>query len=274
MENYSISAQRASEELTKTYSTSFSSAASLFPPTIRQDIYNIYGLVRVADEIVDTYQARGAKEMLNTLEQEVYTTLQNGFSANIIVHAFCLTAKKYGIGKSLIQPFFASMRVDLTQKTFTQSEYRRYIYGSAEVVGLMCLKVFIDGDLSQYQELKEGAAALGAAFQKVNFLRDIKDDHETRGRYYFPIGSYEGFDEETKKEIEDDIGKDFRVALPYITKLPESARAATRLAYDYYLQLLRQISLLSSRGLQQERVSVPTYKKVALLARAKVGRRA
>lgn len=270
MDTYTQGSNKASKIITQTFSTSFSSAITLFSKSIQQDIYNIYGLVRIADEIVDTYQGREAAEMLNQLEQEVYKTLTRGFSANIIVHAFCVTATKYGIEKSLIKPFFHSMRMDLTKKTFSQDEYKNYIYGSAEVVGLMCLRVFIDGSEGDYDRLKKGASALGSAFQKVNFLRDLKDDYETRGRYYFPIGSFKGFDERIKTKIIKDIQRDFKTALPALKQLPKTARSATELAYTYYGELLKKLEATSAEGIKKRRISVANSTKLKLFLKTKL----
>lgn len=272
MEDYIKSSELASKDVTETFSTSFSSAITLFSKSIRQDIYNIYGLVRIADEIVDSYQGDEAEVILNQLEQEVYQSISRGFSANVIVQSFCITASKYSIDKSLIEPFFLSMRMDLTKKTFSKNEFKTYIYGSAEVVGLMCLKVFVDGEDKEFNNLKEGACALGAAFQKVNFLRDIKDDHDTRGRYYFPLGSFEKFDGKVKSAIIDDIENDFKVARVAIEMLPKNARFATRLAYDYYSQLLTKLKDTPVDEIKNSRISVSKKVKLKLLMRAKLAK--
>lgn len=270
MDNYNLAAERASRVVTNTFSTSFSSAITLFDKSIRQDIYNIYGLVRIADEIVDSYAAKGTAAILKDLESEVYDSLTRGFSSNIVVHAFCMTARKFAIDASLIRPFFRSMYVDISAKTFTQEEYDTYIYGSAEVVGLMCLRVFTAGDTKTYDQLKGGASALGSAFQKVNFLRDLSDDYRTRGRYYFPIGSYEHFDEPTKSEIIVDIRNDLGRAEIAIAKLPDNARLATRLAYDYYQTLLLRLEQLPVSTLLEKRVSVSKSTKLRLLISGKL----
>ena len=272
MDDYLKSAQLASKVVTQTFSTSFSSAITLFSESIRQDIYNIYGLVRVADEIVDSYQGDEAEDILNQLEQEVYQSIKRGFSANVIVQSFCITANRYSIDKSLIEPFFSSMRMDLTIKTFSKEEYKNYIYGSAEVVGLMCLKVFVDGEDKEFNNLKEGVCALGSAFQKVNFLRDIKDDYNTRGRYYFPVGSFENFSEQIKSSIIDDIEKDFKVAQEAIEKLPKNARFATRLAFDYYNQLLSKLKITPADEIKNTRISVSKTTKLKILMRVKLAK--
>jgi len=270
MDNYTTSAQRASKVVTETFSTSFSSAITLFSKDIQQDIYNIYGLVRVADEVVDTYQGPEAAQILDELEKEVYATLERGFSANVIVHAFGITARTFAIDQNLIAPFFASMRMDLTTKRFTTKEYQTYIYGSAEVVGLMCLKVFTQGSKTTYQQLAKGASALGAAFQKVNFLRDIKDDYQTRGRYYFPTGSFDTFGESEKTAIIAEIQKDFTVARLAIAKLPDNARFATQLAYDYYRQLLKTLQNTPADQIRDRRIRVSRAIKLRLLIKSRL----
>lgn len=269
--DYTTSAERASKTLTRTFSSSFSSAITLFDASIQQDIYNIYGLVRIADEIVDTYQGHDAGVLLDELEIEVYNAIKRGFSANIIVQAFIETARSFGISQDLIAPFFTSMRMDLEPVIYDQKTYEQYIYGSAEVVGLMCLRVFVAGDQNAYEQLVAGARALGAAFQKVNFLRDIKDDYDSRGRYYFPYGSYQHFDDATKNRIIADIEQDFTVAEAYIKQLPTSARSATRLAYDYYWALLKELSVHSAAEIAAKRFSVKKQVKMKLLLKAKAG---
>lgn len=271
MDEYDQAAQLASKVVTQTYSTSFSSAIRLFSKPLRPHIYNIYGLVRITDEIVDTYQQTDAGQLLDDLEDEVYAALKRGFSTNVTVQAFCLTANSFSIDKSLIKPFFASMRMDLHKKTFTAAQYKTYIHGSAEVIGLMCLKVFVDGDQAQYTSLKNGAAALGSAFQKVNFLRDLADDHVTRGRYYFPIGSFETFDDKTKTKIINDIRADFKRAEPAVAKLPSEARPATRLAYTYYSRLLHKLEQAPASTITQKRVRLNRATKVWLVTRVKLG---
>lgn len=271
MDLYAQVSQQASRQLTEAYSTSFSSATKLFDATTRRAIYNIYGLVRVADEVVDTYQGSDANGILNDLEAETYAAIKRGFSANIIVNAFCITAREYHITEQLIHPFFDSMRMDIHQKTFNQKDYNTYIYGSAEVVGLMCLKVFVRGDSKQYAHLQKGAAALGAAFQKVNFLRDIKDDYQTRGRYYFPHGNFEMFNEDDKKLIIADIIKDFEQAKPAIDELPLHIRPAVRLAYQYYYKLLDALQATPATQIAQRRIRVSNATKASLLIKTKVG---
>lgn len=270
MTDYDIASERSSKTVTETFSTSFSSAITLFASDIQQDIYNIYGLARVADEIVDTYQGKGAEEMLNSLKVETYQAIKLGFSHNIVVHAFALTARKYSINKDLIDPFFYSMKMDIEKKAYSQKEYQKYIYGSAEVVGLMCLKVFVKGDQKEYQKLQKGAAALGSAFQKVNFLRDIKDDYETRGRFYFPGIEISEFNEQNKQKIIKDIEKDFKLAKASIDILPSNSRFATGLAYSYYQELLKELKNKTAEQILEKRTSVSKLRKLRLLTKAKL----
>lgn len=271
MDTYKEASERASRVVTDTFSSSFGSAIRLLDSSIRQDIYNIYGLVRVADEIVDTYQGENAAALLASLEEETYAALQTGFSTNVIVHAFCVTARRYNIKEELITPFFASMRMDVTAKNYSLESYRTYIYGSAEVVGLMCLKVFTKDDTRQYNELKSGACALGAAYQKINFLRDIKDDYESRGRFYFPDVSYASFNETIKQAIVADIRTDLLEAEGTVQLLPKRARFATQLSVDYYKALLQRLEQTSVDELKQIRLSTPKRIKLQLLIRARVG---
>lgn len=271
MDNYDKSATLASKIVTETFSSSFSSASKLFSSSIRPDIYNIYGLVRVADEIVDTYQGKQAKQLLNNLEAETHRAVERKFSSNLIVHAFMLTAIKFNITKELIDPFFESMRADLTTKAFTEKSYRTYIYGSAEVVGLMCLKVFCEGNEKLYSQLEPGARSLGSAFQKVNFLRDLQDDYVTRGRYYFPIGTYETFGEADKKLIIDDIDKDFNDAVSALNQLPSNSRKASQAACIYYQALLKKLKSASADKIKSQRLSVRKLTKLALLLKVKLG---
>ena len=265
MDTYDAAAQATARIVMQRFSTSFGLASRLFNSSIRQDIYNVYGLVRVADEIVDSYQGLDARAQLDDLEAEVYAAVSSGFSTNLIVHAYCLSARKFSINDALVKSFFASMRMDLTPETYKTSEYETYIYGSAEVVGLMCLAVFCQGDANRYAELRQGASALGAAFQKVNFLRDMAADHEILGRYYFPIGSYERFDEVAKLAIISDINADFAVAKPAIAQLPASAQPAVRAAYRYYLELLNKLSLTPAAEIKTTRIRVTDTRKLAIL---------
>lgn len=268
MDLYNETTRAMSRELTKRYSTSFGWATKLVDIEIRDDVYAIYGLVRVADEIVDTYEGSDARELLDTLETETYDAIERGFSTNPVVHAFQLTANTYGISKTLIRPFFASMRVDIAPpKHFTQKAYETYIYGSAEVVGLMCLKVFVGGDAKQYSVLKTGASRLGSAFQKVNFLRDFAADSHHLGRVYFPNVTNKWLDEAEKAAIIADIQTDFLAAKPYISALPSNARTAVAVSFTYYSALLDKLVHTPASTICTKRVRISNVRKLWLLAR-------
>lgn len=272
MELYTKASYQLSEILTKRYSTSFSLSSRLFSKKTRKHIYAVYGLVRIADEIVDTYRQSDSLQKLNVLETQVYESIKSQYSTNPIVHSFALTAKEYSINRDLISPFFESMRVDITKKSFNLEEYKRYIYGSAEVVGLMCLRIFVDGNEPNYKKLKKGASALGSAYQKVNFLRDIKDDHTTLGRVYFPGLKFKTLSEQDKQAILEDIAADFDVARSYIKKLPRSSRAAVRASYYYYTALLRRLQKTPVSEIKIRRIRISNTYKLLLLARAALRR--
>lgn len=242
----------------------------LFDSAVRPHIAAIYGLVRVADEVVDTYEGNDQSTLLTELENETYLAIQRGYSTNPIVHAFAMTAKAFAINKSLIHPFFVSMHMDINPQKYDDELYKTYIHGSAEVVGLMCLKVFTNND-RLYASLETGARGLGAAYQKVNFLRDIKSDAQQLNRWYFPIGSFEAFDESIKKQIVDDIETDFNAALPAAKRLPKNAQAAVMLSIRYYSALLQKLKTTPADKLKRTRIRIPDSKKAAILLRAKVG---
>ena len=263
MDHYHHISYELSERLTKAYSTSFSLSIRLFAPELRPHIYAIYGLVRVADEIVDTYKGSDAREILDELEQDTYRALKSGFSVHPIVHAFAQTARQYDIQKTLIQPFFTSMRMDLSPQTYNQKKYATYIDGSAEVVGLMCLKVFG----GNFTKLEPGARRLGAAYQKVNFLRDIAADSQELHRWYFPNSTLESFDEKTKGIIIADIEKDFAVAKKAIQTLPNSSRRAVLLSYRYYSLLLKKLKHTPAHAILQNRIRIHNVTKILLLLR-------
>jgi len=271
MDTYIAASYDASKLITNRYSTSFGLSIRLFEPSLRPHIYAIYGFVRIADEVVDTYTGSDRLEVLNDLEAHTKSALKTGYSTNPIVQAFIITAKTYNIGPSLITPFFKSMRMDITPKPFNQERYEAYIYGSAEVVGLMCLKVFTADD-KVYQKLEKGASHLGAAYQKVNFLRDIAADADDLGRWYFPIASFKTFDEKAKAAIIRDIEKDLKVASRAIAQLPESSRKAVELSYQYYNQLLKRLKLTPASKLLTTRVRINNLHKIALLARVSIGK--
>ena len=268
MDMYSDVSSKLSELLTTNYSTSFGLSTKLFPKNLRRAIYNVYGFVRVADEIVDTFDIAGRQALLDDFEAEAYTAMKRGVSTNPIIHAFIVTANEYDIDETLIRPFFESMRMDLEPAVYTRESYERYIYGSAEVVGLMCLKVFVRGDKASYDSLREGASALGAAYQKVNFLRDMKDDFESRGRTYFPDVDYASFDDIQKQAIVADIEHDFVLAKEAIGRLPRDVRAAVSTSYQYYMALFDKLRAASATEITERRLRIPNAYKLWLFAGA------
>lgn len=267
MELYDQVAYETSKHLTLRYSTSFGISSRFFSKEMQPHIYAIYGLVRIADEIVDTYKGPGAAAALDELEQSTYDSLLSGYSTNLIIHSFVSTARKYGIDRTLLAPFFDSMRMDLAPQEYSASKYHAYIYGSAEVVGLMCLRVFCDGDDDEYERLRPGAAALGSAYQKVNFLRDLATDYKELGRLYFPGVTYEKFDESAKRDIIADIEKDFDKALPSLLKLPVSSRKATLISYVYYRELLKKLENTPASIIKTTRIRLPSRRKLVLIIR-------
>ena len=265
MELYTNTAYDAARLFTKAYSTSFGLSIRLFETSLRPYVYALYGLVRVADEIVDSYRGADADQQLAALEQETAAALKIGYSTNPIAHAFAVTARQFAIGHDLIEPFFASMRMDTKKTThYTQKQYETYIYGSAEVIGLMLLKLCTD-DVT-YAALAEPARRLGAGYQKVNFLRDIAADHSI-GRWYFPDYKYETFDEAAKEAIVLDIARDFKAAKRALAKLPRQTRQAIRLSFRYYSELLKKIEATPAETLRQHRVRVPDAQKLWLFAK-------
>ena len=234
----------------------------------RWAIYGIYGFVRLADEIVDTFERDDKAELLEKFKIDTYEAIEKGISLNPILYTFQKVANQYKIGKDLIEPFFESMEADLHKKEYNIQSYNEYIYGSAEVVGLMCLKVFCDGDENQCNSLKAPARALGAAFQKVNFLRDIKSDVEDRGRIYFPTLDLRQFDELTKAEIIEDVKKDFSEAYEGIKRLPISCRFGVYTSYRYYLRLLEKIERVNAKEILENRIRVANAEKMAVLAKS------
>jgi len=248
-----------SELITKRYSTSFSLGINTLHKSIHKPIYAIYGFVRFADEIVDTFHDLDKEKVLDEFERDTYDAIKNQFSTNPVLHSFQAVVNKHKIKKDHIGAFLKSMRMDLSMKVFSEKTYTEYIYGSAEVVGLMCLKVFCDE--REYKKLEGYAISLGSAFQKVNFLRDIKSDFEERGRVYFPGVKFDTFSEADKKSIEKDIAKDFNNALIGIKLLPTVARSGVYLSYKYYLELLDKIKSKDSSTIKTERVRVSNMKK-------------
>ncbi len=261
--------ERISQVVTRKYSTSFSLAVNLLAPKIRKDIYNIYAFVRLADEIVDSFHGFEKERLLDKFEDDYYEAFQDGISLNPVLNAFQHTVKKNNIDDIQIQHFLKSMRRDLTQSNYdSYADYQDYIYGSADVVGLMCLKVFVQGDQKKYDELKFYAEKLGSAFQKVNFLRDIKADIEQLDRSYFPNLNQSQFNHATKQQIVKDIENDFYIALQGIKKLPLEAKLGVYTAYLYYRKLLKKLKRTPYHEIMQARVRVSNTMKIGLLARS------
>ncbi|MDA9685471.1 phytoene/squalene synthase family protein [Flavobacteriaceae bacterium] len=266
---FDLISDNCSKNVTELYSTSFSMATRLLHKSIRQDIYNIYGFVRFADEIVDTFHDYPKEELLNRFEKELYLSIEQGISLNPILNSFQKTVNKYKIDVNLIKSFLKSMRWDLEKKVYENSDdYKEYIYGSADVVGLMCLTVFVKGNQDDYSKLKISAMSLGSAFQKVNFLRDLNLDFEGLERTYFPGINVNQFDEDSKSKIILEIEKDFKHALVGIFKLPDEARFGVYTAYKYYSKLLKKLKKTPSLSIKKSRIRVPNYQKVAVLAKS------
>ena len=260
---------KCSKIVTKKYSTSFSLAVYMLSPKIREAIYSIYAFVRFADEIVDSFHSHDKEFLLNEFEADYYKAHKNNISLNPILNAFQHTVKKYNITDDLIQSFLKSMKADLNKETYnTVEEYNEYIYGSADVVGLMCLKVFVDGDTEKYDELKFSAMKLGSAFQKVNFLRDLKDDYELLNRSYFPGVNLKELTADEKAEIISDIEADFNEALIGIKNLPLEAKFGVYTAYVYYKRLLNKLNNTPSTEILNTRIRVSNPLKISLLAKS------
>lgn len=260
--------------VTKSYSTSFSSAVKMLAPSIRQDIYNIYGFVRFADEIVDTFHDFDKELLFKQFTNDLDLALSQKISLNPVLNAFQFTVNKYEIPRELIDAFMTSMRLDLTKQEYkTVEEYESYIYGSADVVGLMCLKVFVNGNQDQYESLKQSAMRLGSAFQKVNFLRDLKADHDDLNRTYFPNTDLNQLDEISKNKIIEEIEADFEAGFEGIQNLPLEAKFGVYTAYSYYKKLLKRLKKTPSLELKSTRIRVPDYEKFGLLARCYVSYR-
>lgn len=261
-----------SKLVTKSYSTSFSLAVNMLSPNIRADIYNIYGFVRFADEIVDTFHDYNKEELMTQFENDYYAAQKAGISLNPILNSFQQTVKKYNIEDHMVQAFLKSMKADLTKTEYqTKEEYAEYIYGSADVVGLMCLKVFVNGDEEKYNELKDAAMRLGSAFQKVNFLRDLKDDYEVLNRSYFPNIDLGQLNAMSKQIIVDEIEADFDYAYKHgILKLPVEAKFGVYMAYRYYRRLLKKLKSVPSEKIMDTRIRISDPMKINLLARSYV----
>lgn len=260
--------QACSRITTERYSTSFSSAINLLHKDLRMPIYNVYGFVRFADEIVDTFHGHDKTVLLAEFKEATYQALDRGISLNPILHSFQLTVNQYSIDRSLIDAFLYSMELDLDKRNYDRAGYEEYIYGSAEVVGLMCLYIFCEGNTALYEELKPFARSLGAAFQKVNFLRDLKADYEKLDRTYFPECDFRNFTVHDKVSIEKDIQDDFDNAFSGILKLPVKARFGVYVAYKYYLSLFKKIKKLPPQSILEERIRIPDYGKMFIVAKA------
>jgi phytoene/squalene synthetase len=268
IERFHQTSQQCSKIVTKNYSTSFASAIKLLHKDIRADIHNIYGFVRFADEIVDTFHDRNKTELLESFRAETYKAIKEKISLNPILHSFQITVNKYNIELSLIDSFFQSMRLDLHKNYYDEVLFKEYIYGSAESVGLMCLHIFCVDDKVMYNRLKDYARSLGAAFQKVNFLRDMKADHEQLDRMYFPDCNFRNFTPEEKNLIEADIQKDFDHAYKGVLQLPVRARLGVYVAYQYYFSLFKKIKRLKPKSVLEKRIRIPDHAKVLILAKA------
>lgn len=261
--------ERISKLITRKYSTSFSLAVYLLAPKVRKDIYNIYAFVRFADEIVDSFHGYEKEKLLDKFESDYYQAFEDDISLNPVLNAFQRTVKDNNINDEQIQHFLKSMRRDLSQSNYeSYTDYQDYIYGSADVVGLMCLKVFVQGDEKKYNKLKYYAEKLGSAFQKVNFLRDIKADIEQLNRSYFPNLNQSQFNHATKQQIVEDIENDFHIALQGIKELPLEAKLGVYTAYLYYKKLLTKLKRTPYHRIMQARVRVSNPIKIGLLARS------
>lgn len=261
-----------SKLVTKNYSTSFSLAVNMLSPKIRTDIYNIYGFVRFADEIVDTFHDYNKEELMAHFERDYYIAKAQGISLNPILNSFQQTVNRYNIPDEMVQAFLRSMKADLHKTEYaTKEEYDAYIYGSADVVGLMCLKVFVNGDEARFNELKDAAMRLGSAFQKVNFLRDLKDDYEVLNRSYFPNIDLGKLDAASKQLIIKEIEEDFDFAFNNgILKLPVEAKFGVYMAYRYYRRLLKKLNNVPSEKIMDTRIRISDPMKINLLARSYV----
>lgn len=262
---YNQTCLECSSLITRRYSTSFSMGIRVFDKKYRAPIYAIYGFVRFADEIVDTFHDFPKKELLDKFRRDTFEAIESGISLNPVLHSFQNVVNKYNIERELIDAFLDSMEMDLNLNAYEDNLYQKYIYGSAEVVGLMCLRVFVNGDENMYKHLYASARSLGSAFQKINFLRDIKSDFDERGRVYFPGVDFRSFSLGDKLQIESDIKKDFDDALLGITQLPQGVRFGVYLAYKYYTKLFQKIKSASPTKVKEERIRVNDSRKVVLI---------
>ncbi|OWY20750.1 phytoene/squalene synthase family protein [Sphingobacteriales bacterium UPWRP_1] len=265
---FSSTCAECSKIITQNYSTSFTMGIKVFDKKFQMPIYAIYGFVRFADEIVDTFHGQDKEELLREFKQETVKAIERHISLNPVLHAFQEVVHTYHIEWELIDSFLKSMEMDLYKTTYTGMLYNQYIYGSAEVVGLMCLRVFCEGDNELYNRLKEPARSLGAAFQKVNFLRDMKSDFEERGRVYFPGIDFAEFNATSKQLIEQNIKEDFGAALAGILQLPKGAQFGVYTAYKYYLNLFNKITNAPPQKVLQQRIRVPNHQKMVILLKS------
>ena len=268
VELFNTASNHCSKAITVLYSTSFSSAIKLLHTDLRPHIFNIYGFVRLADEIVDTFHDHDKSFLLQQFKEQTFDAIERGISLNPVLNSFQQTVLKYDIDESLILAFFKSMESDLTQNAYDKQGYDDYIYGSAEVVGLMCLCVFCDGSKTLYKKLEASARSLGAAFQKVNFLRDIKADFNDLSRMYFPGCNFHEFTEEDKNIIEQDIEADFKAAYTGIIQLPLKARFGVYVAYKYYYSLFNKIKSTHPQLILHKRIRIPNYYKAYIILKA------
>lgn len=267
MQLYKETCLECSKVITQNYSTSFTLGIKTLAKKLHFPIYAIYGFVRYADEIVDTFHDFDKAKLLAQFKADTYTAIEAGISLNPVLHSFQEVVNEYKIEHELIEAFLHSMEMDLHFSIYNNNKYEEYIYGSAEVVGLMCLRVFCEGDTEMYERLKEPARSLGSAFQKVNFLRDMKSDFKERGRVYFPGVNFGHFTNDAKTMIEADIEKDFDDAYEGIMNLPTSAKRGVYLAYTYYRRLFNKIRGLPANRIKEERIRVPDPQKFVLLVK-------
>ncbi len=259
---------QCSRLITQAYSTSFTLGIKALDSKLHDAIYGIYAFVRYADEIVDTFHDFDKATLLQEFKDDTYTAIERGISTNPVIHSYQIIVNQYYIEKELTEAFFKSMEMDLYQSDYTSIDYNDYIYGSAEVIGLMCLRVFCDGDEAEYQRLKEPARKLGSAFQKVNFLRDMRNDYQNLGRVYFPNVDFTNFEVTAKKAIEEDIEAEFEEAHKGILALPKSARFGVYLAYRYYKALFNKIKNATPETIKQERLRIPNPTKAYILVKS------
>jgi len=269
LQHYTNTSYKLSKKLTTAYSTSFSLGIKVFKPEYRDPIFAIYGFVRIADEIVDTFHSHDKEYLLTKFTDDTWEAINTGISTNPVLQSFQKVVNEYNIDHKLITAFLESMEMDLTRSSYNRENYDKYIYGSAEVVGLMCLKVFLDGNEKKYKELEHSARMLGAAFQKVNFLRDIQSDLNDRGRIYLPgVHHLDFIDNNNKAQLEQEVENEFKEAFKGIIKLPISVKLGVYSAYLYYLMLFKKIKRLDVEQLKSSRVRISNWYKLYLLLKS------